>query len=284
LGAFLFVGLCSFFAFRGACGFGGVFSIRFRTSSREGTFGMPQPLSRILGPNKKPRFKAELPNNPELCTQALDVVSRWTMIEREMGAAIATLAPRKGSAIAELVKSAPTDSVRFATYRAIASLTLNPVEEQIFQRLMKEYEICYSLRNPLAHWTLGSCKELPDAIIAMDPKMFVKLSGDQEDVLDATLGDLLNPEKRHLESAERLSDETVEAINKAADAHAEHLYAYRTQDFKGMETQMDKLRFHINLLRYAVRLRHLKIGDGYSLTLQRLLRDLGLPEPKEDSA
>ncbi len=146
---------------------------------------------------------------------------------------------------------------------------------------MKKYETCYSLRNPLAHWILASCRELPNAIIAINPETYVKINAENETVVDSMLRDISDPAREHLDGAQRLSEETVRAMMDVFKKHFAEMYAYRTKDLSDIQRDLESLLEMLARFQIAVRLRFLGVGEkARSQTLRLLSRKLGLSLPK----
>ena len=243
---------------------------------------MPQPLSKLIH-SKEVHITVGLPpEQPALCTQAMNVIATWAIIDRDLTSVITSTVPGKAAPIAQLFIDARADFPKRAMRNALTALLLDPNETPIFNAIMKKYETCYSLRNSLlAHWILASCRELPNAIIAINPETYVKINAENETVVDSMLRDISDRAREHLDGAQRLSEETVRAMMDVFKKHFAEMYAYRTKDLSDIQRDLELLLEMLARFQIAVRLRFLGVGEkARSQTLRLLSRKLGLSLPK----
>lgn len=248
---------------------------------------MPQPLSKLLKPKVALGFEAELPlDKPELCARAMNIVALWSLVDRATSTIVVSITPGKAAPIASLFLGSNADSPKKAIRDALAASMLTDDELTAFKALMVKYETCYKLRNPLAHWVLGRCIQVPDAIIAINPKTYVQINADHESIIDQMLTEISDPNNSHIEDEDdRITAATKIALASAFQKHVETMYAYRESDLKGIEKTLEELVQMLDSFRILVRMRFLKLDRlKYSIELQVLFHRLGLPLPKAGKA
>ncbi|MCP5411530.1 MAG: hypothetical protein H6924_05270 [Alphaproteobacteria bacterium] len=232
-GAFLF--LASSFAARG---FGGVFSIRFRTSSRLGVFVMPQPLSKVVRDNPGCILigNGEEAARPELAALAFSVIAAMSTVDSLMARLVASITAGKSKPIIDYFVQSRNDARKEAMIKALALSHLRQTRLVVFNRLWKEYQRVQSLRNPIAHHLWGTCEKLAyDAVVCSDPRKTLSLDSRRAD-----LRDQISKAKKFADGAllARLEREEAEMWRD----YQATIMVYREKDFRDIIRDMANLR------------------------------------------
>lgn len=243
---------------------------------------MPQPLLNIIrsgAVSVQPGLPVE---NTELCTAAMNVISGWAAIENTTFYLAADLVPGRALAIAELFASFRADAPKRALLNGLAEALMDDMELPIFRALLKRYDTCYSLRNPLAHWVMAHCKELPDAILSIDPQTYVKINAKHENVLTMMLKDVETKFLPRQNIRDHFSEDTLKAADAVYREHLEHIFVYRMPDFEGITAQYIEQLEWTQTFNLAVKMRVQNLHYPVRIpALRHIARKLGLPLPME---
>lgn len=242
--------------------------------------GVPQPLLRLLRPGKSISVEPRLPlHEPELCAHAMNAIALWALVEREVSVMTSGFVKGKRAQIAAQLMGSNSDAQKTAIRNALAE-SLAPDERLIFDAIMAEHESCYKLRNPLAHWTLGHSRRLPNVIIAIDPRAYVKINSEEEALLNKLIRQGGDPKVRGKKFVDRLSKKTISDLGDIYRKHLGAMSAYRMPDLDFIEKKIDNLRTTISRFHIANRLRLLKVDPTRRRSLlNELAQGLGLPPP-----
>ncbi len=277
-----------FFGFLGVNGSGGVFNRRRNTSSSRLDFGsnflgfvMPQPLRTLVKPGLHLSLKDQLTEaDPALCILAMNIVAQWATVERDFATFIISIAPGKAGSIAELLNAARADSRKKAIRNTLAMSHLAKDELPLFEAIQLRYESCFKLRNPLVHWTLCTCKQLPDIIAAVNPEDYIRVTASGESEIDLMVREMASEENPSLSGPARLSDNTVKRMMPTYQKYLDVAVAYRKNDLIGIFDQITRLLNAVREFRMIVRFRCLDLAsDKRAGLLRQLYAELGLSPP-----
>jgi len=175
-----------------------------------------------------------------------------------------TVIPGRAEPIVELYLSLNSDSPKWAMLSALAKSNLNETEMAAYNKLISLYKASYKLRNPYAHWHLGYDNGIPNAIIALHPKVFRSYLARLEDGLS---------KKSKLENT---FGEAIQLLENEAQV-------YRESDITSDRDFIEKTRKLFLEFKFIL---NWKINDAHPEKRRQLLltlfQNLELPEPKEE--
>jgi hypothetical protein len=207
---------------------------------------------------------------------ALGIISQWSMVERDFATFLVSIAPGKAMSIAELLNAARADSPKRALRNAFALSHLIDDERPIFDWIQAKYETCYKLRNPLAHWTLASCKQFPGVLVAINPEDYLRITAEGESEVDLLVREMAAM-KIPSPSELNISEATMAKLGPMYVKHTNAAMAYREKDLSSTHEQITKLLSAIRLFRMIVRFRCLDLDrDKRAVLLRRQYSQLGL--------
>lgn len=162
-------------------GFGGVLSMRFKTSSRRFTssgFAMPQPLSKIA-PLASHHYLQRDEADPKLAKLVLFAISLYARMDEYRGRILLDLLHARAKPAMAMYFAAHSDNLKIELTLAAAQAELNPDD---FALAKAAFDCCKTAgkhRHRLAHWTWHQSDQIPDALIVADPRNRLELEADQ---------------------------------------------------------------------------------------------------------
>lgn len=134
---------------------------------------MPQPLSSLGN-----KISYSIGNNtdspsthrPQLALAAMNVLAEWSILESFLLGLFTQMLGENPRPAAAIYGALTSDTSKRAALRAVAKVALrNQQEKDVFEAILDLYKTCAKHRNKIAHWIWGWSKELPDAVLLMDP-------------------------------------------------------------------------------------------------------------------
>jgi hypothetical protein len=139
----------------------------------------PQPLSRVKR-NASTLFDPEaLLKGPELAKYPMTVIARWGSIDRFLAELLVVMLRSTDLAVGMAMFQALTSGeARRAALLAAGAEALNPGSDDhcLFQAVLNVIAPSRNRRNDFAHHLWGISSDLPNALLLVDPKIWVKQS------------------------------------------------------------------------------------------------------------
>ena len=193
---------------------------------------MPQPLSSFKKPKATVYIRPSAVGiNPELAALALSVIGHSSRADAALAQLAATLSAGQVEAVVDYYVSRRGDSTKFAVLETLAVASLKPDRHAIFRDLLKLHSRAQDRRQPLAHWLWGSCNDLPDALLLLDPRDELRRAGKskqaQTELIEAAKsGDI-----------ERIKAASAKTHPVPEDLHSK-LMVYHAPDFEDIIRQI----------------------------------------------
>ncbi len=140
---------------------------------------MPQPLSRVA-PNATIAIGTpgdrHLARHPDLALLAIEAVASWSKVESFFLQLFVQLLGGNGALAAEVFLSLQGQAAKSAAIRAAADSVLRERQQElkVLNAILSIAATCEKDRNKLAHWTWGDSPNLPDALLLVDPRVFIQ--------------------------------------------------------------------------------------------------------------
>lgn len=138
---------------------------------------MPQPLSKVK-PDAGIWFDADgLRKHPQLAAYAMEVIARWSHIDKMLAELLADMMRSADIAVAMAMYQAifGGESKRAALLEAAAEHFGPKSSDYHLVRAVLECNQAFrNRRNDFAHHMWGTSKDIPDALLLVDPKVWVK--------------------------------------------------------------------------------------------------------------
>jgi hypothetical protein len=162
----------------GSCGFGGVASIRFSTSSRRLSSSseldvddMPQPFNKIVPDPHIVLDETHWADKPEINSLVAAIFATWAKIETELGCMLVRILGADAAPTLAVYEKLNTQSLKRVALEAAARAALAEDDFERFQAMSSVLDTVEATRNKLAHWVWCYCKQKPDVLGLADPKM-----------------------------------------------------------------------------------------------------------------
>jgi hypothetical protein len=114
---------------------------------------------------------------PELAAMIAHIATLWPWVEFQAGLCLAQILGGKsnvGLAMYTAVVAGPAQKLML---EQAAKVGLEGERRDVFLALLRLFESLQKRRNPLAHWLWGISTDLPDALLAAEPKGDLRFLG-----------------------------------------------------------------------------------------------------------
>jgi hypothetical protein len=149
---------------------------RFRFSGRpffiNGTFVMPQPLSRIVSDAKISLRVDALADKPDMAILVTEIFAVWAYIEYQLSLLLVQILGATETPALAMHSVLTSQQLQAKALEAAAKAALSAHDYQIFSAVTSVVESVQTPRNHLAHWVWGRCEQRPDLLVLIDPKMY----------------------------------------------------------------------------------------------------------------
>jgi hypothetical protein len=196
----------------------------------EGSFAMPQPLSRVR-PTASIRLAPDsLDGKPELATLITYIFAQWATIEAEVGMLLIRILGATAEPALAMYSVITSQRIQMLALNAAAKSALSTEQFEVFKAVWSVLEAVQQPRNKLAHWIYGRCAELPDAILLADPQSLKQMH---------TATTLLASGKAKRGEAD-----------KAFEVDRKSVFVYRKSDLKRIKRDLTEAREMLVHFRY----------------------------------
>ena len=140
---------------------------------------MPQPIS-IVAPSASIAIGSpghrHLASHPDLALLAIEAIVSWSKVESFLLQLFVQLLGGNGALAAEVYLSLQGNAAKSAAIRAAADTVLREraKERNVLNAILAISRTNEKARDKLAHWTWGESPELPDALLLVDPRVFIQ--------------------------------------------------------------------------------------------------------------
>lgn len=142
---------------------------------------MPQPLSKVKQNAKSLTWGSGAFNNrPDFAILAANIIVASSLIDHELGMALGRILKTDAHAALAIYATLQSANIQKGALNAAAKTELNSEQYEVFQAMLAATETAQAERHRIAHWLWGTCEELPDAMIAIDPKYLNEKSMEME--------------------------------------------------------------------------------------------------------
>lgn len=188
---------------------------------------MPQPLS---GLKKKTQLfignNTDSPSRhrPKLALAAMNVIAEWSILESfVLGLFVQMLGKNPRPAVA-MYSALTSEAAKRDTLRAVADVALNYSQEKrdVFDAILDTIKTASKDRIKIAHWIWGHSKDLPDAVLLLDPSQKAK-----QDVASAEYSKTISEFYKNL-LANKLSEKE---LPRHPGLSNKGIYIYKQKDF-----------------------------------------------------
>ncbi len=136
---------------------------------------MPEQLSRVApeaGVMIGNAGDRPLSRHPDLAVLAMEALASWSNVEAFLLRLFVELFGGQGALAADVFLSLQTQSAKSAAIETAAARVLEnrPEELRVLRAILGIAKTNEKERNKLAHWTWGESKQIPDALLLVDPR------------------------------------------------------------------------------------------------------------------
>jgi hypothetical protein len=204
---------------------------------------MPQPLSKFIKPGVPWAMAidaAEIPKKPALAVLIAETVAKASAMEHGMAMILVHLlhaSPEPAFAMfSEVMDAGNKRSMILAAARAAL-----PAEDfEAFEAISSAYRTQMDVRNKFAHWLWGSCDQVDDALVLVDPRYMLKHRRNHQQVWNSDEDFGVAETERH------------ELRMAAMSYDFDKIYVYRKADFDNVLRDLDETIQMINLIGFIL--------------------------------
>lgn len=150
---------------------------------------MPQPLSRVH-PNPEVQIRASaISSNPQWAADVMRVIAHWAHIEGDLAAIMGKLLKTDVKLTTAMYQAVVnSDAKRTMVATAVKSAGLREWQVVLFDAVQKATKASREQRNDFAHGVWGVCKQVPNAVLLMRPRVIIERNARSlaRNALDAT--------------------------------------------------------------------------------------------------
>jgi hypothetical protein len=131
----------------------------------------------ILKLCRKPTIRLNPPRiteRPEAAAWLAQCIANWSRVESAIGNLFVNLLGTNLSAGAALYNDMGSAVAKDKALASVALASLSPEEFTLLEALLKLKKSLQSTRDRLAHWHLGTCDELSDSLVLVDPRYLME--------------------------------------------------------------------------------------------------------------
>ncbi|MBA2588510.1 MAG: hypothetical protein H0U98_07785 [Alphaproteobacteria bacterium] len=112
--------------------------------------------------------------NPALAILALGAISNASLADANFARLVSIIPNRNPAPVMSLYLDYAAETPKNAVVNTLAATYLSPRRLELFKAIEAFHQRAMSARNPLAHWMIGFCKEVPNALILRDPRLWLR--------------------------------------------------------------------------------------------------------------
>lgn len=192
---------------------------------------MPQPLSKFVRQDQPWALTfdaAELRKKPGLAALIAETVAKASAMEHGMAMILVQLLHASPEPAFAMFSEVMDSSNKRSMILAAARSALPPDDFETFEVIAAVYRTQMDVRNKFAHWLWGSCEQVGDGLLLVDPRYMLKHARNQQQIWATR-------EELHMRGAEG-HDQLMEAIRY----DFEKIYVYRQNDFEHVLRDIDE--------------------------------------------
>jgi len=140
---------------------------------------VPQPIN-LAAPNATIKIGSpgdrHLARHPDLAVLAIEAVASWSKVESFLLQLFVQLFGGNNTLAAEVFLSLQGQAAKSAAIRAAANSVLKERQQElrVLNAILAISKTNEKARNKLAHWTWGDSPDLPNALLLVDPRVFIQ--------------------------------------------------------------------------------------------------------------
>ncbi len=145
------------------------------------------PIQPILTLHKNPTVKLNpqaLIDRPEPAAWVAQCIANWAWAEHVFGSLFVNLLGTNLPAGAALYSDMTSALAKDRALRSVALAALNAKEYSLLEALLKLKDSHQRVRDKLAHWYWGVCREIQDGLVLVDPRYLMTYRANILDLYD----------------------------------------------------------------------------------------------------